>query len=72
MWKGNVVRSLFLSFEARTILNIPFCHSLPEDQIIWVRNRRGEFSVKSAYYIAYGLLIPWTKVNALPVTPEIL
>ena len=56
MWKGDVVRSLFLPFEARTILNIPLCHSLPEDQIIWVGNRRGEFSVKSAYYIAYGLL----------------
>ena len=52
----DVVRSLFLPFEARTILNIPLCHSLPEDQIIWVGNRRGEFSVKSAYYIAYGLL----------------
>ena len=56
MWKGDVVRSLFLPFEARTILNIPLCHSLPEDQIIWVGNRRGEFSVKSAYYIAYDLL----------------
>ena len=56
MWKGDVVRSLSLPFEARTILNIPLCHSLPEDQIIWVGNRRGEFSVKSAYYIAYGLL----------------
>ena len=56
MWKGDVVRSLSLPFKARTILNIPLCHSLLEDQIIWVGNRRGEFSVKSAYYIAYGLL----------------
>ena len=30
-WKGDVVRSLFLHFEARTILNIPLCHSLPKD-----------------------------------------
>ena len=34
-WKGDVVRSLFLPFEARTILNIPPSPSLPEDQIIW-------------------------------------
>ena len=33
-WKGDVVRSLFLPFEARTILNIPLSHNLLEDQII--------------------------------------
>ncbi|XP_030923509.1 uncharacterized protein LOC115950456 [Quercus lobata] len=55
-WKGEIVRSLFLPFEARTILNIPLCHSLPDDQIIWVGNKIGEFSVKSAYYIACDVL----------------
>ena len=30
-WKGDVVRSLFLPFEARTVLNIPLSHSLPEN-----------------------------------------
>ena len=55
-WKGDVVRSLFWPFEAKTILNIPLSHSLPEDQIIWVGNRKGEFSVKSAYYIAIGVI----------------
>ena len=54
--KDDVVRSLFLPFEARTILNIPLSHNLPEDQIIWVGNKKGEFSVKSAYYIAVGVL----------------
>ena len=55
-WKDDVVRSLFLPFEAKTILNIPLCHSLPEDQIIWVGNKNGEFSVKSAYYIATRMI----------------
>ena len=50
------MRSLFLPFEARTILNIPLSHSLPEDQIIWVGNKKGEFSVKSAYYIAIRVI----------------
>ena len=50
------MRSLFLPFEARTILNIPLSHSLPEDQIIWVGNRKGEFSVKSAYYIVIRVI----------------
>ena len=52
------MRSLFLPFEARTILNIPLSHNLLEDQIILGGggNRKGEFSVKSAYYIAVGVI----------------
>ena len=37
-------------------MNIPLNHSLPEDQIIWVGNKKGEFNVKSAYYIAIRVL----------------
>ncbi|KAL0011730.1 hypothetical protein SO802_006838 [Lithocarpus litseifolius] len=55
-WKVDVVRSLFLPFEVRTILNIPLSHNLLEDQIIWVGNKKGDFSVKSAYYIVVGVL----------------
>ena len=51
-WKTDLVRSLFLPFEANTILNIPLSYNLPEDKIIWIGNKRGEFTVKSAYYIA--------------------
>lgn len=51
-WKVDTLKSLFLPFEVETILNIPLSYNLPEDKIIWVGNKRGEFSVKSAYYIA--------------------
>ena len=51
-WKANLIRSLFLPFEASTILNIPLSYNLPEDKFIWVGNTRGVFTVKSAYYIA--------------------
>ncbi|XP_030943489.1 uncharacterized protein LOC115968280 [Quercus lobata] len=54
-WKADLVRSLFLPFEASTILNIPLSYNLPEDKIIWVGNKKGEFTVKSAYYIALNL-----------------
>ena len=56
-WKVNLVRELFLPFEVETILTIPLSFSLPDDKIIWVGNRRGEFSVKSAYHIVATLLI---------------
>ncbi|KAL0009246.1 hypothetical protein SO802_010748 [Lithocarpus litseifolius] len=51
-WNADLVRSLFFPFEANTIINMPLSYNLPEDKIIWVGNKRGEFTVKSAYYIA--------------------
>lgn len=51
-WKANVIRSLFLPFEADIILNIPLSYILPEDKLIWVGNSKGEFTMKSTYYIA--------------------
>ena len=51
-----MVKSLFLPFEAKTILNIPLSYNLPENKIIWVENKKGEFTVKSAYYIALNVL----------------
>ncbi|XP_065639127.1 uncharacterized protein LOC136071577 [Quercus suber] len=55
-WKVNSVRALFLPFEANTIFKIPLSFNLPEDKIIWIGNKNGEFSVKSAYFIAVNLL----------------
>ena len=51
-WKANLVKSLFLPFEANTVFNIPLSHNLRDDKIIWVGNKKGEFTVKIAYYIA--------------------
>ena len=50
-WKPDLVKSLFLQFEANEILKIPLNHSLPEDSLIWLGNRKGSFTVKSAYYV---------------------
>ena len=50
-WKPDLVKALFLQFEANEILKIPLNHSLPEDSLIWLGNRKGSFTVKSAYYV---------------------
>ena len=39
-----------------TILKIPLSHNLPEDKLIWIGNKKGEFSVKSAYHIAHNMI----------------
>ena len=55
-WKAETVRALFFPFEADVILKIPLCHNLPEDKLIWMGNKRGDFTVKSAYFIASRIL----------------
>lgn len=46
----------FLPFEANTILKIPLSYNLLDDSLIWIGNKRGKFTVKSAYHIAYGIV----------------
>ena len=58
-WKVELVKSMFLPFEASTILKIPLNYNLPEDSLIWIGNKRGVFTVKSAYHIASCLVDPY-------------
>ena len=55
-WKVEVVRSIFLPSEASTILKIPLNYNLLEDSLIWLGNKRGVFTVKSAYHITSNLV----------------
>ena len=55
-WRADLVKSIFLPFEADTILNIPISYNLSEDKLIWVGNRKGAFTVKSVYYVALNLV----------------
>ena len=56
-WKVDLVKSIFLPFEADTILNIPISYNLLEDKLIWAGNRKGVFTVKSAYYVALNMVV---------------
>ena len=55
-WKVDTLKALLLPFEVETILNIPLSYNLLEDKLIWVGNKRGEFSVKSVYYISLTVI----------------
>ena len=55
-WKVEMVKRFFLPFEVETILNIPLSYNLPEDSIIWLGNKRGVFTVRSAYYVALPIV----------------
>lgn len=47
---------MFLPLEVDTILNMPLGYNLPDDKLIWTGNRKGDFTMKSAYYIALSLV----------------
>nr|XP_023927444.1 uncharacterized protein LOC112038818 [Quercus suber] len=55
-WKLEIVRALFLPFKADIILKIPLSFNLPNNKLILIGNKKGEFTVKSAYFVASKLL----------------
>ena len=55
-WKVDMVMSIFLPFEANTILKIPMSYNLPEDSLIWIGNKKDSFTVKNAYHIALSMV----------------
>ena len=55
-WNISTVKSVFLSYEAEVILSIPISPSFPEDALIWAWMKKGDFSVKCAYQVAYKWL----------------
>ena len=52
----DLVRSIFLPHKAASILKIPISFRLLDDQLVWIGNKRGSFTVKSAYYIAMRMI----------------
>lgn len=49
-WNEPLINSLFLPFEASQILQIPIPSYAGNDQLSWGPDKRGVFSVKSAYH----------------------
>ena len=64
-WRRDRLERIFLPFEVEAILNIPICYHAQEDQLIWVGNKNGTFTVKSAYYVARKILEGNSRENHL-------
>ena len=48
-WKGELIDSYFFEWEANIIKNIPLCHSIQEDVLIWPFSLDGEYTVQTSY-----------------------
>ena len=56
IWKTELVKSIFLPYDAATILAIPLSSASPKDQKIWSATANGVFSVRSAYWVSHKQL----------------
>ena len=57
IWRSDLVRELFLNFEADIILSIPLSTRMPRDKVVWVATPNSKFTVKSAYWLALDMNI---------------
>lgn len=66
-WREELIRSVFLPFDADAILVVPLCTRNIEDFWSWSGERRGFFSVKSAYQMVLNTKFQrenWLEENA--------
>ena len=55
-WKSDMVRELFNQEDASQILCIPLSTILIPNGLIWMDSIKGQFTVKSAYFVACKML----------------
>ena len=54
-WNGDLLKQVFLPFEAECISGIPLSIRLPEDRQVWAETTNGLFSIRSAYKVVMDL-----------------
>ena len=51
-WRRELITSLFHTDDAEAICSIPLSHRQVPDILLWMYNKNGRFSAKSAYRVA--------------------
>lgn len=70
--KENEILESFPTMDARLILNTPTSGIRKQDEIIWNRENKGVFTIKSAYHLASNLATAQkaSSSNAMKHDPE--
>ena len=55
-WDTELVRGLFLLQDAEAILSIPISKSVAKDRMVWAEDKKGNFTVRSAYRLARDII----------------
>lgn len=51
-WNGSLVEEIFMANEVERICGMVISPNKQADQLVWMGNKNGDFSVKSAYHLA--------------------
>lgn len=51
-WNVDKIKSWFLPKDSEAIMSMPLSTNDTNDRLIWVKNRSGKFTIKSAYAMA--------------------
>jgi ribonuclease HI len=79
-WNRNRVSELFCDRDANEILKIPLVNLGKRDEIIWRFDKKGIYSVKSAYRVCVDVMInrddwkvegDWQQLWTLPIPPKV-
>ncbi|KAM2042654.1 hypothetical protein EV2_037173 [Malus domestica] len=55
-WKTDIVKGGFLKEDVSSILNIPLSRCGMSDRLVWHHSKNGEYTVKTGYGVALGLM----------------
>lgn len=69
-WKEDVINAMFIPYEAELIAGIPLSNSAAPNKIIWHWAKNGNFSVKSTYHQAKGMVENLDFVEKNATTPS--
>jgi hypothetical protein len=79
-WKTQMVNNMFNDRDAQEILHIPLVNYGTNDEMIWRFEKRGFYTVKSAYRVCVDMLLDredwkvegdWNQLWALPFPPKV-
>jgi hypothetical protein len=55
LWDKPKIESIFNSYVAKSILDIPLFNLIEEDKLIWVDSTHGQYSVRSGYNLMMNI-----------------
>ncbi|KAK2407645.1 Ribonuclease H superfamily protein [Trifolium repens] len=79
-WRSDLINNMFNARDAQLINQIPIVNYGTKDEVIWRFEKKGLYTVKSAYRVCVDVILDredwkvegdWNKLWALPIPPKV-